>query len=151
MTYEIKYTNTGFDIYQDNIRFVSQPIDPFTGLAFIDKVAVDNYLNMYFAWVKTAEEIVIETSNETVIRNLTLKLEEFYDTKAKEKNYDNRITCALRAGLTGSPFQPEGLAFGVWMDNCNLYGYKVIQTCLHGEREIPTGTQLISELPELVW
>jgi hypothetical protein len=32
------------------------------------------------------------------------------------------------------------------MDNCNAYGYQVMQDCLEGKRNIPTAEELISEL-----
>lgn len=80
----------------------------------------------------------------------TSALEAHYDTAAREKKYDNRLTCALRAGYPG-PFQAEGIAFAVWMDSCNAYGYEQIAKVIAGEREMPTPTGMISELPELVW
>ena len=78
------------------------------------------------------------------------ELMNFFDRKAKEKNYDNRITCSLRAGYPG-PFQAEGLAFAQWMDQCNAYCYEVIQDIQEGTRVIPTFEELSSEFPELVW
>ena len=98
----------------------------------------------------TAEEIAAQ--KQQIINNLTRELEHYYDTVAQRKNYDSRLTCALRAGLTGSPFQQEGITFGVWMDTCNQYGYTVMNACLSGERaNIPTGEELIAELPVAPW
>ena len=90
---------------------------------------------------KTSEEITAE---------LTAALEAHYDTKARERRYDNRLTCALRAGYAG-PFQPDGIAFAIWMDTCNEYGYSVMHDCMAGNRQIPTAEELLAELPELVW
>ena len=72
------------------------------------------------------------------------------DAKAKEKNYDNRITCSLLAGYPG-PFQVEGLAFAQWMDACNAYCYEVIQDIQEGSRAVPSFEELSSEFPALVW
>jgi len=85
-----------------------------------------------------------------IILDLTKALEDFYDSKAKEKKYDNRLTCTLRAGYAG-PFQSEGISFAIWMDNCNAYAYQVMQDVLAEEREIPTSEELIVELPILEW
>jgi len=85
-----------------------------------------------------------------IILDLTKALEDFYDSKAQEKKYDNRLTCTLRAGYAG-PFQSEGISFAIWMDNCNAYAYQVMQDVLAEEREIPTSEELIVELPILEW
>jgi hypothetical protein len=37
------------------------------------------------------------------------------------------------------------------MDNCNAYGYQVMQDCLEGKINISTAEELISELPILKW
>lgn len=77
-------------------------------------------------------------------------LELFYDQKAKERGYDSRFTCALRAGYQG-PFQGEATAFAIWMDTCNMYARTVLADVEGGNRAIPTEQQLIDELPVLVW
>lgn len=100
-------------------------------------------------FVVVPEDLSLSTV-EQIIADLTFTLEQFYDARARERNYDNRLTCALRAGYPG-PFQAEGLAFAVWMDNCNAYSYDVMRSCLAGARAIPTAEELIAELPLLVW
>lgn len=80
----------------------------------------------------------------------TAALEALYDTTAQSRKYDNRLTCALRAGYAG-PFQSEGTTFAVWMDTCNAYAYQVMREVLLATRPLPTVEELISELPELVW
>lgn len=78
-------------------------------------------------------------------------LEAHYDAKARERRYDNRLTCALRAGYAG-PFQAEGTAFAVWMDNCNAYAYTVLAQVEAAQRAMPADpAALIDELPQLVW
>lgn len=91
--------------------------------------------------VKTPEQIVAE---------YTAVLERHYDTKAGERRYDNRFTCALRAGYAG-PFQAEGATFALWMDNCNAYAYSVMAAVQAGTRQMPSIEQLINELPALAW
>jgi len=85
-----------------------------------------------------------------IVASLTAALESHYDSVAQAKRYDNRLTCALRAGYAG-PFRAEGQAFAVWMDNCNAYAYQVMADCLAGTRAIPTGKELIAELPVFSW
>jgi hypothetical protein len=80
----------------------------------------------------------------------TAALEAHYDAKAREKRYDTRYTCALRAGYAG-PFQAEGTAFATWMDNCNAMAYQILADVLNGVRAAPSISQLISELPVLDW
>lgn len=80
----------------------------------------------------------------------TARLEEMYDQKAQQRHYDNRYTCALRAGYA-SAFQAEGTAFAQWMDACNAHAYTVMATVMAGQRAIPTWEELAAELPEAPW
>ena len=82
--------------------------------------------------------------------SLTKALEDFYDLKAKERRYDSRYTCSLRAGYVG-PFQAEGIAFATWMDSCNAYAYQVMSDVLAGDRDVPSAEELIAALPTLAW
>lgn len=85
-------------------------------------------------------------TNAEIIAAITRDLEAYYDTVAQRRRYDNRLTCALRAGYPG-PFQTEGQTFAVWMDNCNAYAYQVMADVQAGKRGIPTSSQLIAEFP----
>ena len=84
-------------------------------------------------------------------RSFVAALEAHYDTKAQERQYDNRLTCALRAGYAG-PFQAEGFAFAAWMDGSNAYAYGVMAEVEAGTRPIPASpADLVAELEPLVW
>lgn len=98
------------------------------------------------AWVEGGDP----PTNEQIIKALTAELEKHYDTAAQTHRYDNRFTCALRAGYAG-PFQAEGTAFAIWMDTCNAHAYEVMAAVLAGNRNVPTAEELISEMPVLVW
>lgn len=77
-------------------------------------------------------------------------IDNFMNQKAKDRGYDSRITCALRAGFSG-PFQSEGLAFAQWMDSCYTYTYQVLEQVKSGARPQPTVEELLNELPVLTW
>ena len=97
------------------------------------------------------EEYSIATVDAAkVLGLLVAALEAHYDGVANQRRYDNRYTCALRAGYV-SPFQAEGLAFAQWMDTCNAIAYTVMNECMAGQRELPTGDELVAEMPAMVW
>lgn len=78
-------------------------------------------------------------------------LTDHLDATAKTRRYDNRITCAVRAGYPG-PFQAEGQAFALWMDECNALAYQFLAEIHAGTRPMPSDPlELIAELPEIVW
>jgi len=77
-------------------------------------------------------------------------LDAYIDAKARERGYDNRVTCALRAGYTG-PFQAEGQAFAQWMDACYATGQQALAAVLAGQRPMPTPGAFLAELPPMVW
>lgn len=91
-----------------------------------------------------------EPTQAQVIASFMKAMEKHYDACAHRKNYDNRTTCALRAGYAG-PFQAEGTTFAIWMDTCNVYGYQQVAAVLAGQRTMPTIEQLVSELPTAPW
>lgn len=73
------------------------------------------------------------------------------DATAQSRRYDNRITCALRAGYPG-PFQAEGQAFAAWMDTCNAMGYQFLAEVQAGTRPLPATTQeFVNALPPMEW
>ena len=73
------------------------------------------------------------------------------DNTARSRKYDNRVTCALRAGYPG-PFQAEGQAFAQWMDACNAFAYQLLAEVEAGNTPAPqTVEEFISSLPVISW
>lgn len=73
------------------------------------------------------------------------------DSVAKSKQYDNRVTCALRAGYPG-PFQAEGQAFATWMDTCNAMSYLWWAEIEAGTRPMFSAPEeFIAQLPPFSW
>ena len=81
---------------------------------------------------------------------LTGALNDHLNAVASQRRYDDRFTCALRAGFTG-PFQAEGQAFAAWMDACNMTAYGILAQCKQGMRPIPSAAELIAAMPLIVW
>lgn len=88
---------------------------------------------------------------QIITARYTHALEAMYDSKAQEKHYDDRKTCALRAGIVGSPFQAEGQRFGIWMDTCNLKAYQILAQVKAGARELPSQEDFLAEMPAFSW
>jgi hypothetical protein len=73
------------------------------------------------------------------------------DATAQARRYDNRITCALRAGYAG-PFRAEGAAFAAWMDTCNAQAYALLAAVQAGTQPMPESPEaFIATLPAMVW
>ncbi len=96
----------------------------------------------------TPEEIVVK--KERIMSEYENALANLFNSKAKEKNYDNYITCSLRAGYSG-PYQQEGIAFAQWMDNCNFTGYQILNDVESGIRTIPSIPDFLAEMPTFDW
>ena len=83
--------------------------------------------------------------------DIVAAMDNLFNTTAQSKHYDNRITCALRAGYAG-PFQAEGIAFATWMDGCNALAYSMLAEVQAGTRPMPANTdQALALLPPMVW
>lgn len=92
-----------------------------------------------------------EAKRLAAIAGIVADMESLFDTIAQSKRYDNRVTCALRAGYAG-PFQAEGLAFATWMDTCNATAYQMLAEVQAGTRQMPaTSAEALALLPEMVW
>lgn len=90
-------------------------------------------------------------ATQAKIREIVAAMEALFDTTAQSKRYDNRITCALRAGYPG-PFQAEGMAFATWMDNCNATAYQMLAQVQAGTMQMPdTTADALALLPTMVW
>lgn len=97
----------------------------------------------------TSDEISANMSN--LISQYEQALTNHLDTTAQTKKYDNRITCALRAGYSG-PFQAEGQAFAQWMDSCNALAYQWLSEIKSGTKPMFNSTsEFIENLPKIVW
>lgn len=111
-------------------------------------------------WVTVWE--VYELDEDTVAANLRVQNQELVDLYdqhltrhldqvARTKRYDSRITCALRAGYPG-PFQAEGQAFALWMEECNQLAYQWWAEIEAGTRPMfSTPEEFIAQLPPFSW
>lgn len=98
------------------------------------------------AAAKAAEE-----AKAALVASYDQALSNHLDATAQSKRYDNRITCALRAGYPG-PFQAEGAAFAAWMDNCNALAYKWWDEINKGTKPMfSSTTEFIAALPTISW
>lgn len=97
-----------------------------------------------------AQEAAQATALAATQARYTAALEALYDTTAQSRKYDNRLTCALRAGYAG-PFQAEGTAFAVWMDTCNMTAYDIMGQVLAGDITMPSIAELLAMMPTMEW
>ena len=88
-------------------------------------------------------------TNEQLLNNLIDGVQNFLDSKAREKQYDDIKSAALRAAYPG-PFQQEGIAYASWMDQCWYHCYQVKAEVENNTRSVPTLEELIAEFPTLV-
>ena len=102
----------------------------------------------------TPEEVAEIEARKTAPITVTQIIDamtELFDTAAQARNYDNRITCALRAGYPG-PFQPEGVAFASWMDAQNAKAYLMLSQVQAGTMPMPATVEAaLALLDPMVW
>jgi len=99
---------------------------------------------------READLPVVPPSPAELQAQYTALLDVHLDSTAQARGFDNRITCAMRAGYPG-PFQADGAAFGQWMDACYLAGRQVMADVMAGARPMPTPEEFLAELPPMVW
>ena len=102
----------------------------------LDQETID--LNKHIAWQK-------------LINEYDKALTDYLDSIAAIRRYDNRISCAVRAGYPG-PYQEECQAFGTFMDQCNEMAYQLLNDITIGVRPMFNSTQeFIDILPKFTW
>lgn len=112
---------------------------------FVDRELVDGVSTWVVRDKPFAEQI------DALSRHYEALLTEHLDAVAQSRRYDNRITCALRAGYPG-PFQAECIAFAQWMDGCNALAYRALAAVQAGNGKMPESDEaFIAMLPVLVW
>ena len=97
-----------------------------------------------------ARVVAAQLAQQQLLQQFDQALTNHLDNTAKDKRYDGRISCALRAGYAG-PFQAEGQAFAQWMDTCNYQAYQTMAAVLSGDQVQPTIDEFIASLPKMVW
>lgn len=83
----------------------------------------------------------------------TAALEAMYDEVARAcplAPFDNRYTLTARAGYPG-PFQDYAIAFGTWMDGCNLHARGIMAEVFAEAINAPTIPELIAMMPTIEW
>lgn len=91
---------------------------------------------------------VIARPFDLAVSNLKARVQNHLDAAAQAKDFDNISSAALRAAYPG-PFNADGVKYATWMDACWAHCYEVLAAVQAGTRAIPTGDELIAELPAL--
>lgn len=105
----------------------------------------------YRKYLVQAKNLTAEDYAAVMLKRFTEALNKHLDDVAKQRRYDNRITCSLRAGYPGV-FQAEGIAFAMWMDACNAAAYQIWADVRNGVRPIPVSiAAFLAELPTMEW
>lgn len=105
----------------------------------------------YEEWLAAGNtpEPVPAPSAEEIKAILTNSVQSHMDAAAAAKGYDNIMSACSYAAFANA-FQAEGQAFLVWRADCWVACYGVMSDVESGERPIPSESELIAELPELV-
>lgn len=105
----------------------------------VDFVAAASRLSGGSAWVEV-------TAPPAAPPDYAGMLDRYMDQVAKVRGYDNRLTCALRAGYAG-PFQADGRTFAQWMDACYVAAAKLGSGAAAGADP----RALLAQLPTPPW
>lgn len=117
-----------------------------------DAAELGTSLSDYEDLIATVEAgIVPYVPPPVTVQAITDAMTALFDSAAQSKHYDNRITCALRAGYPG-PFQAEGIAFASWMDGQNAKAYLMLAQVQAGTMPMPESVEAaLALLDPMVW
>ncbi len=89
--------------------------------------------------------------NNDLINSYTVQLQEYIDSVAQQKQYDNALSCTSYINSTVQLWKDQAAAFIAWRDS--VYNYVIAQEALmlSGSIAVLTFTQLQSELPVITW
>ena len=86
-----------------------------------------------------------------LIADFTNLVQNYLDTKVKERNYDNILSLCTYATSTNPAFAKEGQAGVVWRDSVWAKCYAILAEVKAGTRATPTEEELLAELPLFTW
>ena len=89
------------------------------------------------------------TMQAEVIAGYTQQVQNYLDTTAQERGYDNIVSLCTYATSTIPKFKLEGQAGVIWRDAVWSTCYEILAGVQAGTREVPT--DIISELPVMNW
>jgi hypothetical protein len=112
------------------------------GAMFCEELPVD--------FVLPTSQTSTEEQEKRVAQEFEQAVTMYLDSKAAERGYSSILSAASRSGIIGSLWQPEGLAYGLWMDSCWIKCYQIMGAVKLGMRTMPTIEDVIAELPVLV-
>lgn len=161
---ELKRDNSGISFPKDiseellgqyNVFPVVVPEQPSYSI-FNEKVVWGTPIVINGVW--THQWVVVPLTPEesaeilsSVLGDYDRALNDHFDSVAQTKQYDSKITCALRAGFSG-PYQQEGIAFAQWMDSCNESAYQIYAAIASGEMQpFDSEEDFIATFPQMVW
>jgi hypothetical protein len=93
-------------------------------------------------------ETVLMTENETAI---TVAVQALLDSRAQQRGYDDIFTLISYHNSLNPIFQTEGQAGLTWRDAVWTKCLEIKNDVIAGNRSMPTVSELIAELPEIVW
>lgn len=111
-----------------------------------DGLAKSIEANFSWYWQQGEQE-----QTEQLTKQFTQSVQKWMDSKAQERGYDNIISACTYADSTDAKFAAEGKAAKEWRDKVWRHCYDVVAQVVSGNRDIPTTSELLAELPKLEW
>ena len=90
-------------------------------------------------------------TQEELKKMFTDAIQDYLDTTAQERRYDNIFTAISYVNSTDETFAKEARACLVWRDKVWRTCYNILDEVESGLRPIPTIDELIKELPVMDW
>lgn len=79
------------------------------------------------------------------------RMESVINNTARERQYDNGVSCAGYANSTNEIWKAEADAFIAWRDKVWEYAFNKMQEYLSNEKPLPTLEAFIEALPKIEW
>ena len=92
-----------------------------------------------------------EPSADEIIAALTRDVQVWLDAEARTRGYDGILSLCTYATSTNATFSVEGQAGVEWRDTVWGTCYTIMAAVKGGQRPVPTSSELIAELPPMVW
>jgi hypothetical protein len=91
-----------------------------------------------------------EKTHEQIYRELESAVDNHVESVGMARGYRSR-THAMDYTSFENPWKAECIKYGEWFASCYVLCQQIHSNVIAGTRPIPTKTELISELPAMVW
>lgn len=101
--------------------------------------------------VKTADGGLRVADTSAIVSEFEEAIQKIIDYTARSKQFRDGVTLASYTASTNAAWKAQAEAFVAWRDQVWGYAYAELENVLSGQRQRPTASEFLTEVPPIDW